>query len=596
MPNNYLLLLRDLWNNFRFHFVVLVIVMTLAGLIEGLAVALLLPLFARIGIASLPGSGALSGLLFGLDNLLGGSWINLLGLIIAVSLLQGVLILLQGWLFARLTQSYATRWKLRLVSAFIFADWPYLSERKTGDLVNAITTENGRIGAAAQSFMSLIAVTIIGLVYLGYGFAISANVTWMILLLAAVLVALLGQLYRLSSQAGHQAGPLQAEQQVVVGEFLQGIKAVKAAAMEERAIQRIWVIVAKLDRANKISVFLPQVVRAVFETGGMIALVVLLVVAVTWLNVPLANLLVVVALFARLFPRISSLQQYIHTLNTYVPAVSEAMRMAEGAEARAERVAETGSSVVSIGLPSVLYLRNLDVRLGGNLILRNVSFDIPIPGLTAIVGTSGSGKSTLLGSLLRLVPLESGSIGLGDKSIHDLRLTEWRRAIGFVPQDPVLFHASIRSNLTIAWPDKDLDELIAATKLAELHDFISELPDGYDTIIGDQGTWLSGGQRQRLGLARALLGNPKLLILDEATSALDSITEGAVLETLDRLKTRIGIVLVTHRMASVRRADQIVVLEGGEVAGVGSWSELRAESGIFEAYASAHDASLTAPI
>ncbi len=594
--NSYRLLFRDLWSHFRFQLVILIVVMAVAGLIEGLAVALLLPLFVRLGIASMPGNGMLNAVLLGLDSILGDSWIYLVSLIVAVSLLQGVLILVQGWLTARLTQSYAAKWKLRLVNAFIFADWTYLSARKSGELINAITTETGRLAAAAQNLMSLVAVLIVGVIYLAYGFALSAPITWSILLLAAVLILLLGQLYRVSFELGQQVGPLQAEQQVVVGEFLQGIKAVKAAAMEERAIQRIWLIVSRLDRANKISVFLPHVVRAVFETGGLIALVMLLVVAVTWMQIPLANLLVVVALFVRLFPRISSLQQYLHSLNSYVPAVSAAIGMAKEAEARAERASEVGTDVVPIEMPSVLRIEDLNVSLGGDLILRCVSLDIPIPGLTAIVGASGSGKSTLLSSLLRLVPIESGTVSLQKKSIHHLSLTQWRRAIGFVPQDPILFHASIRDNLSIAWPDKSLDDLIAAAKLAELHDFISELPQGYDTIVGDQGMRLSGGQRQRLGLARALLGNPKLLILDEATSALDSITEGAILETLVQLKERIGVVLVTHRMASVRRADQIAVLEAGAIVGVGSWSELTSRSDIFNAYASAHDADLIVSI
>ena len=570
--------------------------MTVAGLTEGLAVALLLPLFTKLGIASLPGSGALTGLLLGLDKVLGDGWLNLVGLIVAVSLLQGVLILAQGWMIARLTQSYASRWKLRLVSAFIFADWTYLSERKSGELINAITTETGRLSAAAQNLMSLLTASIVGFIYLGYGFALSAQITWSILLLAAVLVLLLGQLYRLSFDLGQQVGPLQAEQQVVVGEFLQGIKAVKAAAMEERAIRRIWAIVSRLDRANKISAFLPHVVRAVFETGGLIALVVLLVVAVTWMRVPLANLLVVVALFVRLFPRISSLQQYLHSLNSYVPAVSAMIDMAQGAEQRAERKAETGTAIVQIEMPSSLHLRDVSVRLGDNPVLRGVTLDIQIPGVTAIVGISGSGKSTLLASLLRLVPIETGTITLQDRSIHDLSLTEWRRSIGFVPQDPILFHASIRENLSIAWPDKGMDEIVAAAQFAELNEFISGLPDGYDTIIGDQGVRLSGGQRQRLGIARALLGNPKLLILDEATSALDSITEGAVLDTLYSLKEKIGIVLVTHRMTSVRRAQQIAVLEAGRIVGVGNWSTLVAQSEIFNAYTSAHEAGLIASI
>ncbi len=584
--SGYRLLLADLWSHFRLLLVGLVALMVLVGLVEGLAVVLLLPLLTRLGVASVPGSGILADLLLALDPLLGTGWAGLVALISVVALAQGGLVLAQGWMMARLTQTYSARWKMRLVQAFLHADWPFLMERKAGELISAITVETGRLSAAAMNLLSLAAAAIVGIIYVAYGFALSAEITLSILLLAAVLVLALGRLYRFSFNLGHQVGPLQTEQQVLVGEFLQGAKAVKAAAMEERATARVGAVVGALERANRMSAFLPHVVRAVFESGGLIALILLLVVAVTWMQVPLANLLVVCALFVRLFPRLSSLQQYLHSLNAYVPAALQLTALAREAEARAERVAENEASVVRIALPSKLAFRNVSVTLGGEAVLRDVTLEIPLPGVTAIVGSSGAGKSTLLATLLRLVPIQ-GDISFENQPIAQLPLAGWRRAIGYVPQESILFHASIRDNLSIIWPDASMQDITEAAQRAQLDTFVRGLPDGYDTVIGDQGVRLSGGQRQRVGLARALLGKPRILILDEATSALDSVTEAAVLDTVDDLRGEMGILLVAHRLASVRRADRIVVMDQGKIVDAGNWEFLMGRSGPFRTLAAA---------
>ena len=584
--SDFRLLLADLWGRYRLRLWGLVALMTLVGLVEGLAVALLLPLLVKLGVAGAPGSGVLADMLLTLEPLLGAGWTGLVMLIVAVALLQGALVLTQGWMMARLTQSYAAEWKMRLTRSFLHADWLFLTEHKAGELISAITNETGRLQAAAMNLFGLATTTIVAIAYVSYGLAISAMVTVSILLLAALLVLSLGRLYRYSHRLGREVGPLMSEQQVLVGEFLQGAKAVKAAAMEERVAARVGVVVTALERANRMAAFLPHLVRAVFESGGLIVLVTLLVLAVTQMDIALANLLVVLALFVRLFPRLSGLQQYVHSLNAYAPSIQALTGLAREAEARAERRAETQLSTVQVELPSRLVFNRVSVVLGSEKILDGVTLDIPLPGVTAIVGGSGAGKSTLLAALLRLLPIQ-GDILLGDRSIIELPLAGWRRAVGYVPQDAILFHASIRENLAITRPDASMQDIAEAARRAQFDVFVRSLPDGYETIIGDQGVRLSGGQRQRLGIARALLGEPRILLLDEATSALDSITETAILGDLDSLRSEMGILLVAHRLATVRSADRIIVMDRGKVVETGDWGTLIAAQGTFYALATA---------
>jgi ABC-type multidrug transport system fused ATPase/permease subunit len=230
-----------------------------------------------------------------------------------------------------------------------------------------------------------------------------------------------------------------------------------------------------------------------------------------------------------------------------------------------------------VSRPSVLQMSSVSVFYGERIILKDVDLSIPIPGVVGIVGGSGAGKSTLVHAIMGLVPAASGSIRLGKYELSATSLGAWRGTIGYVSQETILFHESVRDNLLLGHPQASEEELVAAARRAHAHDFIVALPAGYETLIGDQGVMLSGGQRQRLGIARALLARPLILLMDEPTSALDPESEREILAALEELRNSIGILIVAHRLATVRGADCICVLEGGRVVESGSWSKLIAQ-------------------
>jgi ATP-binding cassette, subfamily B, bacterial len=214
-------------------------------------------------------------------------------------------------------------------------------------------------------------------------------------------------------------------------------------------------------------------------------------------------------------------------------------------------------------------------------VLEQLSLHIPAGKTTAIVGSTGSGKSTLVKLLLRLYEIQSGSIMLDGIPIQDICLNDLRRAIGLVSQDVFLFHGSVWENITYGSPTATLNEVITAAKIAEAHEFIEQLPQGYDTVVGERGQKLSGGQRQRLAIARAVLKNPPILILDEATSAVDNETEAAIqrsLETITRNRTTIAI---AHRLSTIRNADCIYVMEHGRLVEQGRHEDLLEQQGIY---------------
>jgi ATP-binding cassette, subfamily B, bacterial len=214
-------------------------------------------------------------------------------------------------------------------------------------------------------------------------------------------------------------------------------------------------------------------------------------------------------------------------------------------------------------------------------VIDHLSLHIPAGQTIAIVGATGSGKSTLVKLLLRLYEVQSGGITLDGINLQDLRLQDLRRAIGLVSQDVFLFHGTVSENIRYGSFEASPEEVISAAKIAEAHEFIVQLPQGYDTIVGERGQKLSGGQRQRLAIARAVLKNPPILILDEATSAVDNETEAAIGRSLERITQNRTTIAIAHRLSTIRHADLIYVMEWGKLVESGKHEELLEKSGIY---------------
>lgn len=215
-------------------------------------------------------------------------------------------------------------------------------------------------------------------------------------------------------------------------------------------------------------------------------------------------------------------------------------------------------------------------------IIQNLSLSMPAGQTSAIVGATGAGKSTVVKLMLRFYDVKSGRITLDGHDLRDLRAQSIRSAIGFVSQDVFLFHGTVTENITYGTFDASMDKIVEAAKTAEAHDFIMQLPQGYDTIVGERGQKLSGGQRQRLSIARALLKNPPVLVFDEATSAVDNETEAAIQRSLERIAVGRTMIIIAHRLSTIRNADQIFVMDHGKLIEKGRHEELLDSGGIYD--------------
>ncbi|MEO1401784.1 MAG: ABC transporter ATP-binding protein [Cyanobacteria bacterium J06635_1] len=214
-------------------------------------------------------------------------------------------------------------------------------------------------------------------------------------------------------------------------------------------------------------------------------------------------------------------------------------------------------------------------------VVEHLTLKIPASGNIAIVGSTGSGKSTLVKLLLRFYEIHSGRITLDGIDLQSLDLGDLRRAVGLVSQDVFLFHGTVAENIAYGSFDASLDSIKSAAQMAEAHEFIAQLPAGYDTIVGERGQKLSGGQRQRLAIARAILKDPPILILDEATSAVDNETEAAIQRSLEKITCNRTTIAIAHRLSTVRNCDRIYVMEQGQLVEWGTHEELLARRGVY---------------
>ena len=581
------LLVADLMTRLRWRFPILIILTALVGVSEGASIILLLPLLNRVGIAATSTQGVANELIDKGLTLVGANGTGTIFVLVTIiATAQMIFAVSLNWWSVGLAASYQSQRQMELFSAFMRAKWSFFVDRKVGEMTSAIVTECDRLGRAFTLCLSLFGSAILALVYVVLSLLIAWQVTLSLISFAIVVALLMSRFYKKSYAIGKNLTPLNAQLQSVLSEQLAGAKFIKATAGVNHAITQIEPVVRELKKVSALATVMPGMVRVLLEYVALIGLAAILVVTSVGFKVAPSDVIVALALFGRLFPRLTTVQAQLHALNMHVHSLGRINSLQAAAEAAAER--QDGSSDrLRITQPSTLTVRNLQVRLGDRVVLDDINLTLGIPGLLALVGKSGAGKSSLVHALLGLVEPSAGSIRLGGYDLASAPLGGWRRAIGYVPQEITLFHASIRDNLTLVNAGASEAEIKMAARRAHALDFINLLQDGFNTVIGDQGVKLSGGQRQRLGVARALLMNPALLVLDEAMSALDNESEAELLCTLEELREQVGILLVAHRLAAARIADVICVVDGGRIVETRSWDELIARRGRLYALATA---------
>ncbi|WP_315789076.1 ABC transporter ATP-binding protein [Fischerella sp. JS2] len=366
-------------------------------------------------------------------------------------------------------------------------------------------------------------------------------------------------------------------------EIISGIRVVKSFNAELRELHQTKQALQERYKAELTAFRFYSAVAPVTETVGISVLLIILITGVSLFsnagNVTLPILLTYTLTLLRTLPRVNhlnGLRSEISLLQGSFEAVQEFLSSTANSEL------PDGQQHYQ-GLQSELVLENLTFTFPNNSepTLCNINFTVKKGTTTAIVGPSGSGKSTLVDLVMRFYDPESGNIRIDGIDLRNLQIGSWRRAIAMVSQDTFLFNASIKENIAYGRPDATESEIIIAAKKAYAYEFIQDLPQGFDTIVGNRGTRLSGGQRQRIAIARAILCDPDILILDEATSALDSKSERIVQQAIEEVSRDRTVIVIAHRLSTIEKAHKIVVLQDGKLVEQGTHQELLVNRGTY---------------
>lgn len=458
----------------------------------------------------------------------------------------------------------------------------YFDRRKTGNIMSNLTNDVSALQTAiAGNLISFVQEAVILVGSLVSMFALYWKLTLLTLVIVPLVVVTINFFGGRLRKAGHDVQGKMADITALLEEAISGIRIIRSFNREEFEIKRFvvqndknfWALMTTTKLTSMLTPFI-QFFAAIAVTG------------IIWYGgmSVIEGKMTAGALIAFLI--------YAINLANPVRRISEIYGDIQKSLAAADRVFETLDT-----MPEVQEKKNAITlpKVQGHIVFDHVSFaydkdhealtDFNLevkPGqVVALVGPSGAGKSTVANLLPRFYDIIGGKLTIDGVNIKDVTFSSLRQQIGLVPQETMLFNASVHDNILYGRLDASEEEVIAAAKAANAHEFIMDLPQGYDTHVGDRGNALSGGQRQRIAIARAILKNPQILILDEATSALDTESEKIVQAALDRLMEGRTAVVIAHRLSTVRNADDIVVIDHGKIVEEGTHTELLAKNGLY---------------
>ncbi|MFN2376058.1 MAG: ABC transporter ATP-binding protein [Candidatus Binatia bacterium] len=547
---------------------IMLVCLILAAMAEGVGLSSLLPLLGMVTGSA----GGDSGLEKTLRSTLAGLGIEptlgvLLLLIVAGSITKASLMLVAQRQVGYTVAHVATDLRLALLRALLSARWLYYVRQPVGLLSNAFATEASRASEAYLYGTTLVSQLIQTVLYIG----IAASVSWQTTLGATFVglatVGALSGLVRKTKRAGVKQTDLMRTLISRMTDVLYAVKPLKAMGREPLIAPLLEHETESLNRALRKQVLSKEAVRALHEPLLVMSLTGGLYIATTFWEIPVDSVIMLSLIFARaLFSLQKSQKQY-----QAMAACESAFWSLQKTITESERQAETGTGTREPVFEKGLTIRDVDFAYEERPILAGANLFIPAGEVTAIIGPSGAGKTTIADLALGLVRPQQGEVFLDDVPLSEIDVSKWRLCVGYVPQDMLLLHEDLLTNVTLGDPALSRSDVEEALRAAGALDFVKDLPQGIDTPLGERGARLSGGQRQRIAIARALVHRPSLLILDEATAALDPASEAGIYDTVRSLRGRTTILAISHQPGLLQVADRVYRLSAGRV------SELRGD-------------------
>jgi ABC-type multidrug transport system fused ATPase/permease subunit len=566
-------LFKELFSRFPGHFVLLFVLVFMQAFMNALSVVAVAPitdfLLERVGNNA-------SQITKSLAQLLGSVDVELT--LLTVFLFFGGLMIVNGLIgvaaqFAQLRIKYDVLIHLLTdtMGQFFRARFLFFSQGEMGKLLNSFQQEVNKVGDTFGHIAQLIANLLQALIFMVVPFTLSPKLSFIFLFVALVLMAplllLRGYTYRLG-QRNTETSNVSAG---ILHETLTAAKLILGFGRQVNAVGRYRDALVKHSEVSVKFQTLQRGVSLISSPLSMIAALVALYVA--YLDgIPFGDMAMVMFAFMRLMPIAGLLMHGKTSIEGFTPAYEQL----EDLRRQAAVLEEPQGGIKFQGLKEELRFDNVSFSYPGRKLSLDGISDLSIKKnkMTALVGKSGAGKTTLIDLILGFYEQSAGQILLDGKDLANYDLNSFRRKVGYVPQDPQLFNTTVKENMLWSLPEVSEKDIWYACRLANAEQFVRELPEELDTILGDRGVRLSGGQRQRLAMARAIIRKPDLLILDEATSSLDTDSERLIQKSIDSLSGKMTIIVIAHRLSTIRNADYVYVIDEGRVIEEGSFKVL----------------------
>lgn len=561
--------------------------MVFTSLLESAVILLFIPMIAYSGIVDLN-----SGLLSNLDFLTPLLQLPTVWILVVILCFYIVIVGLQNAIHRSVTirnatiqQSFSRQLRHETYCGLLQANWTFFLGKRRSDLVNLLTSELQRVIGGLNLFVQFVSSILFTLIQIALALWVSPELTLLVLICGVALALLSRGFLHKSKMLGRQTSELSKAYLGGITDQLNGIKDVKSNALEQSRLTWLQRLTEKMMQENLASVKLRMNSQLLYKLSSAVLIALFVFAAFRFFDTRGDQLLLVVLIFGRLWPRFLGIQSNLEQMSASVPAFKALHEIQQQYDSAAELpslLQSAHSQNELLSMRTGMELQNVSFRYDPHSetpTLQDINLFLPVNRMTAIVGRSGAGKSTLVDLLLGLIRPDSGCILLDQEPLSIEQHLAIRRSISYVAQEPFLYNMSIRDNLMMVRPDATEEQLWEALAFSSSDDFVRNLPQAIDTIIGDRGIRLSGGERQRLVLARAMIRQPSILILDEATSALDTENERKIQEAIDRLKGSMTVIVVAHRLSTIRHADQVVVIENGQLVQKGTFADLASENG-----------------